>query len=35
MKKAVDKSPENEKYQRDLEIVSNAVKGVKQEIEIK
>jgi len=35
MKKAVEKSPENEKFQRDLEIVSNALKGIKQEIEIK
>jgi tetratricopeptide (TPR) repeat protein len=35
IKKAVEKSPENEKFQRDLEIVSNALKGIKQEIEIK
>ena len=35
MKKAMEKSPENEKFQRDLEIVSNALKGIKQEIEIK
>lgn len=35
IKKAVEKSPENEKFQRDLEIVSNALKGMKQEIEIK
>lgn len=35
IKKAVEKSPENEKFRRDLEIVSNAVKGIKQEIEIK
>lgn len=35
MKKAVEKSPENEKFQRDLEIISNALKGIKQEIEIK
>ena len=35
IKKAMEKSPENEKFKRDLEIVSNAVKGIKQEIEIK
>ncbi|MCJ7458064.1 MAG: O-antigen ligase family protein [candidate division Zixibacteria bacterium] len=35
MKKAMEKSPEDEKFQRDLEIVSNALKGIKQEIEIK
>lgn len=35
IKKAVEKSPENEKFRRDLEIVSNVLKGIKQEIEIK
>jgi putative inorganic carbon (HCO3(-)) transporter len=35
MKKAVEKSPENGKFKRDLGIVSNAIKGIKQEIEIK
>jgi len=35
IKKALEIDPENEKFQRDLDIVSNAIKGIKQEIEIK
>lgn len=35
MKEAAKRNPENEKFQKDLEIVSNALKGIKQEIEIK
>jgi tetratricopeptide (TPR) repeat protein len=34
-KKAVELDPENEKFKGDLEIVSNAIKGIKPEIEIK
>jgi len=34
-RKASEIDPQNEKFQKDLEIISNAIKGIKQKIEIR